>query len=337
MDRNSFAMTLRPHATYTFRQLMENPVTTPISGISHVRLSAPDLGRMQAFLEDFGMIEVHRDAKTLYMRGIGTDPFIHVTELGAPGVKSFAYKLQDDSLLTDLARLPGAHGRGDARFARRRASACGCRTRMVCGSSCWRAVQAAEPPCRRAARMRSADGAEPRRRPARVNRLAHTAYKSAKLAETIAWYRANLRLLPTDELYIDTPDNLLGQFLRVDAGEQPVDHHVLFLLRGPKRGHAPRSFEMESVDDLFSGFDQMTHKSHDHIRGIGRHALGSQIFNYWMSPFEQMHEHWISNEKMNAHSKFNSIRIGEGMSHDSGEKPSERFVKQVSPVIGWTA
>jgi catechol 2,3-dioxygenase-like lactoylglutathione lyase family enzyme len=333
MDRNSFAMTLRPHATYTFRQLMENPVTTPISGISHVRLSAPDLGRMQAFLEDFGMIEVHRDAKTLYMRGIGTDPFIHVTELGAPGVKSFAYQLQDDSLLTDLARLPGAQGVESVD-----APGGGRRVRLQDPNGLWiellagRAPAAALPP---RGRVRSADGAS-RAGPARVARLAHTAYKSPKLAETIAWYRSHLKLLPTDELYIETQDNLLGQFLRVDAGATPVDHHVIFLLRGPTAGLHHVSFEMEGVDDIFSGFDHMTSTSHDHVRGIGRHALGSQIFNYWMSPFEQMHEHWYANEQMDANSKFNSIRIGEGMSHDSGEKPSERFVKQVSPIQAWT-
>jgi len=72
---------------------------------------------------------------------------------------------------------------------------------------------------------------------------------------------------------------------------------------------------------------------HDHVRGIGRHALGSQIFNYWMSPCNQMHEHWKSQERMTANSKFNRISIGEGLSYDTGEKPSRRFVEQCSPII----
>jgi hypothetical protein len=54
-----------------------------------------------------------------------------------------------------------------------------------------------------------------------------------------------------------------------------------------------------------------------------------------MSPFGQMHEHWISQERMTAASGFNRIRIGGGMSYDTGEKPPERFVKQATPIVAW--
>src|SRR5258708_24862010 len=79
-----------------------------ISGISFVRLSAPDLGRMQAFLEDFGMLKAHRDSRRLYMRGYGDAPFLHVTELGEPGVVSFGYEVRDPGRLAELAAMPGA-------------------------------------------------------------------------------------------------------------------------------------------------------------------------------------------------------------------------------------
>jgi hypothetical protein len=52
-----------------------------------------------------------------------------------------------------------------------------------------------------------------------------------------------------------------------------------------------------------------------------------------MSPYNQMHEHWKSQERMTANSKFNRIPIGEGLSYDTGEKPSRRFVEQCSPII----
>jgi hypothetical protein len=38
---------------------------------------------------------------------------------------------------------------------------------------------------------------------------------------------------------------------------------------------------------------------------------------------------------MNAASKMNHVQIGEGMSHDTGEGPPERFVKQATPYLGW--
>src|SRR5689334_12561887 len=79
-------------------------MTSPITGIAYVRLSAPDLDVMQDFLENFGLVKVHRDSKRLFMRGIDTSPFIHVTELGPPGTISFAYDAVDESALHDFVK-----------------------------------------------------------------------------------------------------------------------------------------------------------------------------------------------------------------------------------------
>lgn len=313
---------------------VEPNLTAAINGISHVRLSAPDLGRMEDFLVDFGMVKVHRDDSTLYMRGIGPSPYLHVTELGEPGVLSFGYEVAP-ARLADIARLAGASGLetldapGGGQRVRLR-DPDGLTLEFLAGRKAADAIP-------ERARVRGADATSQPGGAARVRRISHTAYKTPDLTRAIAWYTATLGLLPTDELYIETPDNVLGRFLRVDAGDQPVDHHTIFLLRGPQAGLHHVSYEVEGVDDIFFGYDHMVHQSHDHVRGIGRHALGSQIFNYWMSPFGQMHEHWISSEKMTAASRFNRVRIGEGMAHDSGDKPPERFVKQATPVLAWTA
>ncbi len=306
-----------------------------ISGMSHVRLSAPDLGRMEAFLEDFGMVKVHRDAKRLYMRGIGSAPFLHVTELGEPGVISFAYELQNPASLHNLAHLPVTTG-----VETLDEPGGGQRVRMQDPNGFWlEFVTGRTPadPLPRTSALRTPDGASGRHGPARVERISHTAYATPDVKAMIAWYQQTLGLLPTDELYVGTPDNVLGRFLRVDADDKPVDHHVIFVIQGHRAGLHHVSYQVEGVDDIFFGGDYMAHKSHDHVRGIGRHALGSQIFDYWMSPYDQMHEHWTSSERMNAKSRFNHIRIGDGMVHDSGEKPPERFVKQASTLISWNA
>ena len=160
---------------------------------------------------------------------------------------------------------------------------------------------------------------------------------TTRMSETIAWYQENFGFLPTDELYVGEPGNTLGRFVRTDCGEDPVYHHVLFIFRGEKNGLHHASFEVERVDEIFTGGDHLHELNYDHVRGIGRHALGSQIFDYWMSPFNVMHEHWSSTEKMNVHSSFNEIKIGSGMVHDSGEAPPERFVKQASPILSGAA
>lgn len=307
-------------------------MTSLISGISYVRLSAPDLGRMQAFLEDFGMILVDRDTQRLYMRGIGDAPFLHVTELGEPAAISYAYDLTDPDRLADLATLPGAEG-----VEALDAPGGGKRVRLRTPNGLWLELVAGREkvaPLTPRTLIRPAGGESRTTGPARVRRIAHTAHMTQNLAETIEWYQRELGVIPSDELFLDE-GGVLGQFDRVDLGEEPVDHHVVFLLRGKKNGMHHVSYEVEGVDDIFFGYDHMMSAGHDHVRGIGRHALGSQIFNYWMSPFGQMHEHWISQERLTASSKFNRIRIGEGMSHDTGEKPPRRFVEQATPLAAF--
>ncbi|MDR5794945.1 VOC family protein [Caballeronia sp. LZ008] len=308
-------------------------MASPINGMAFVRLSAPDLGMMQAFLEDFGMVVAHRDDTRLFMRGVGDAPFLHVTELGDPGVLSFGYELRDASLLDDIAKLPDAHG-----IETLDAPGGGKRVRLRDPNGFWLELVAGQErasPLPSRVVVRGPDGESRALGPARVVRIAHTAYATPNLADVIGWYQRTFGLLPTDELFVGSPDNVIGQFDRVDHGDGLVDHHVIFLMRGQRAGMHHVSYQVEGVDDIFFGFDHMTRGTHDHVRGIGRHALGSQIFNYWMSPFEQMHEHWISHEKMNASSRFNRIQIGEGMSYDTGERPPERFVKQVTPIVPW--
>jgi catechol 2,3-dioxygenase-like lactoylglutathione lyase family enzyme len=307
-------------------------MSSSVSGMAYVRLSAPDLGRMEAFLEDFGMVKVHRDARRLYMRGVGEAPFLHVTELGEPGVIGCAYELRDAALLADLAKLPGARG-----VEQIDGPGGGLRVRVQNPDGLWiefvtQRTVVERLPARPL--LRGPEGESRALGAARVERIAHTAFATPQLEASLAWYQRVLGLIPTDELYIGEPSNVLGQFNRVDLGDTPVDHHIIFLLRGPGAGMHHVSFQVEGVDDIFIGYDHLAQRDHDHVRGIGRHALGCQIFDYWMSPFGQMHEHWISQERMTAKSRFNGIRIGEGMSYDTGENPSERFVSQATPLVG---
>jgi catechol 2,3-dioxygenase-like lactoylglutathione lyase family enzyme len=311
-------------------------MTSIVSSIAFVRLSAPDLGRMEEYLTDFGMAKVHRDDKRLYMRGLGDNPYLHVTELGEPGAIGQAYHVDDVDVLKDLVKkgmasavedLDGPGGGKRVRLA----DPDGCVVELVAGRE-----KAAPLPNR--AMVRAPDGASRIVGPARVMRIAHTACQALDVRKTIKWYQDTLGMIPTDELYVGTEDNTLGQFNRVDRGDELVDHHIIFIMRGKGfAGLHHASFEVETVDDIFFGNNHLEWAQSDHVRGIGRHALGSQIFDYWMSPFGQMHEHWSSSEKMVSNSGFNRIKIGEGMEHDTGEKPPERFTKQASPYLGWPA
>lgn len=295
--------------------------------IAWCRLRAPDLGVMEEFLLDFGLLTAERTPTALYMRGTGPRPFIHVTELGDPGFIGFAYEAAQAEDLEKLAALPGASPieelevPGGGRRVRLREPN-GYQVEVVHGMAQVGPVDC-EPPLRR-----SFDPSM-RKGPARVTRLAHGVFASPDPRGTLDWFSETLGFIKTDELYVG--EKLIGGFYRVDAGEEPVDHHVLFVVRNERAGMHHASFEVHDVNDVFFGHNHLQQGGkHEHIRGISRHALGSQIFDYWCSPFDQMHEHWSSNERFNVHSASHSIQIAEGLQHEGQEKPSERFTKQVT-------
>jgi hypothetical protein len=305
-------------------------MTSPISGISYGRLSAPDLGVMQQFLEDFGLVTVHRDAKRLYMRGTGDAPFIHVTELGEAGTVAFGYEAVDESVLHDFVKSGAARSvdpidepGGGKRVIL--AAPDGFEIEIVSGRE-------VAPPLPPREYVRGPQGASIRRGPSRVRRVSHGVVTSPQIQQTLDWYHATLGLIPSDEIYAGTPDNRLGVFSRLDHGDQPVDHHVIFVVRHQKAGAHHLSFEVENADDIFMGHDYLQRLGrYEHIRGISRHALGAQLFDYWMSPFEQIHEHWISSEHMTVRSAFGSHRVDSDMAHDHGDKVTPRFAQHASP------
>ena len=80
--------------------------------IAHVVYECTDLDRMQAFLEDFGMLTAARSTDLLVMRGAGTSPALHVTRLGE--VDRFvggALEVESRADLDALAAMPGSSGR----------------------------------------------------------------------------------------------------------------------------------------------------------------------------------------------------------------------------------
>ena len=65
-------------------------------------------------------------------------------------------------------------------------------------------------------------------------------------------------------------------------------------------GHA--GFEVtESVDDLMAGhFHLKTLDRYQHEWGIGRHLLGSQMYDYWRDPQGFTLEHWTDGDLLDA-------------------------------------
>ena len=58
--------------------------------------------------------------------------------------------------------------------------------------------------------------------------------------------------------------------------------------------------EVEDFDALMAGHDHLAKGEYDHHAGVGRHVLGSQIFDYWRDPWGHVVEHFTDGDLLNA-------------------------------------
>ncbi len=135
--------------------------------------------------------------------------------------------------------------------------------------------------------------------PSSVKRIGHAVLGSPKNQETVRWFRETLGLVCSDDVYAGDTENIIGQFSRIDAGDDYVDHHAFFCMRNERAGLNHFSFEVQDVDDVFIGHEYLNGLSkYEHMWGIGRHLLGSQVYDYWADPWGRIHEHWADNRSV---------------------------------------
>jgi catechol 2,3-dioxygenase-like lactoylglutathione lyase family enzyme len=273
--------------------------------IAFVRFQAPDLDAMETFLADFGLTRAHRDETTLYMRGADSDPYLHVTHKGDPAFVSVAFEARSLDDLQKLARetdtkvepLDGPGGGQRVRLV----DPNGNFVEAVAGRtpSPALALPTAEPPNDARTKQRHNTRKQTTPGAAHVKRLGHCVLNVKDFRESEAWYKEHFGFITSDEIKL-APEFALGAFLRCDRGEEPADHHTLFLVGTgqPKFNHA--AFEVADLDDLMKGHDLLKSKSYAHEWGVGRHVLGSQIFDYWRDPWGHTLEHWTDGDLMTA-------------------------------------
>ena len=185
-------------------------------------------------------------------------------------------------------------------------------------------------------------GSEPLRRagtlmrlpkePTPIRRIGHGVMGSPKLVETVQWFRDTLGFLCSDDVYVESPDNLIGSFNRCDRGDVYVDHHVFFCIKHEKAGLNHLSFEVHDVDDVFSGHERLEKlNKYEHMWGVGRHLLGSQVYDYWADPWGRVHERWADTDRLNMQSGSNLLPAHEALISQWGEPPPERFIQRICP------
>ncbi len=285
-----------------------------VQDIAFVRFRVPDLEQAARFLDDFGLVVAEQDGSRIYTRGSAPEPWIHQVELGDPGFAGVGFRAASGEDLERIAACDGASpiealdGPGGGRRVRL-VDPDGFPVEVVAERT-----PAPELPTQRApplnrgsqrARLTSLQRLE--KGPSRVKRLGHCVVRVSDFRRSAEWYRARFGFLASDEVFVGDPENLVTAFLRCDRGDVPVDHHSFLCIGLGDAGFDHAAFEVEDFDAVMLGHDHLRDAGYEHATGVGRHVLGSQIYDYWLDPWGHMLEHFTDGDLLDASWKPNRV------------------------------
>ena len=280
-----------------------------VDDVAYPTLQVPDLALQEKFLLDFGMARVALAADTLYMRAEGPQAFVHVTKLGKKKFLGTAFTAKS---MTDLEMLAATDEFSNVEaldspgggFVTRAVDPDGLGVEVVFGieeRELDSELAAAEVNVGGVGRERFRRINEIKRftkgRPPRIKRFAHLGLNALDIEASLDWYHRHLGIIASDLLKPGGEAGpLVGVFARCDRGAEPADHHSIFWLPAQQQSNGVAglnhvSYEMVDIDDVFMGHELLEKAGYELEWGIGRHYQGSQIFDYWRSPFGQVHEH----------------------------------------------
>lgn len=270
---------------------------------AYITFQVPDLQRQQRFLEDFGMRLVHADDNTLYLRGSGPDPYIYKAEKGP--VARFLGTGYTVGTLQELKSLASATGEPITTLDE---PGGGSRVRLhdpdgfIVDLVFGREMQAPLPTRRELYPVNTPEnkprvnlGQRPPLQPSAIERYGHCVVMTTNFKTSLQWYHKHLGVIATDVLCIGDGTPVMA-FTRFDRGSSPADHHSLVLGQGVDARYMHSAFETLDQDSIGQGQQFLKLKGWKHFWGIGRHILGSQIFDYWLDPCGFEVEHYADGD-----------------------------------------
>ena len=304
---------------------MSEPICK-VEDIIYVRFELTEFEAQKKYLNHFGMMLAHEDENSIFFRGTGTSPYIYVATKGEENKYiGSAYKANNYSDLEALSKefnVPivdniepgGGHKVTVMDPDGIEVEVCHGMSESEPVAVVSKVLNTGQSKQRENVLQRFGKAADEWQvhgdkwvyeLTSKVKRLGHTAINCKDPQASVEWYSNVLGFLVSNNC-IGPDGNSMGAFMRCDMGDKPVDHHTMnnMGLPGglgvPTYGHA--GYEVtDSVDDLMAGHYHMkTVDEYYHEWGIGRHLLGSQMYDYWRDPHGFTHEHWTDGDLINS-------------------------------------
>ncbi|MGK8436796.1 VOC family protein [Ectopseudomonas hydrolytica] len=310
--------------------------TVRAQALAHLIFERPDIDKAERFLLDFGLRLARRDADCLYLRGTGSAPYCYRIEKSDEArFVGFGLTLASRSDLERLAQLPGAStieplstpGGGERV---RLSDPSGFLVEAIHGQ------QPVEAMPHRAPLPFNAVDEEPRINatqrppiePPEIIKLGHVVLEVADYQATCAWYTEHFGFIPSDVQVL--PDGSPAvTFMRLDLGDTPADHHTLAIAQGFMAAYSHSAYQVVDADAVGMGQRVLRERGWKHAWGIGRHILGSQIFDYWQDPWGDKHEHYCDGDLFTADQPTGVHEVSPEAMSQWGQRMPKSFTKPV--------
>ena len=301
-----------------------------VTDVAYARFRAPDLDRMESFLKDFGLTRSARTNTALYMRGTDGDHHLHITEIGEPAFLGFAFNAASEEDLHIISQAKGASA-----------------VENISEPGGGKRVKLSDPdnfiievvhgmeelsPLPVTNRFPTNLGKKQERHgefvrlvqaPAHCKRLGHVVLNITDFKSTDNFYKSHFGLITSDECFDENEETCLT-FNRVDRGKEYVDHHALLTVPMTEAGLGHIAFEVEDINHIYLGHEYLKDNGHRHSWGIGRHILGSQVFDYWFDPYGFRVEHWTDGDLLNSDTPMGRSSLSEALKVQWGTDSSQR-------------
>lgn len=276
------------------------------SALAYLLFERTNLNQAQSFLHDFGLSTLSKDKNQLLMRGAAHAPFCYWVRKGKKDrFVGFCLEVPRSEDLDTLAsalgyKAPTAHPHDSKARLLVLNDPAGFEVHVAWGLKRWPALPVREALvanspssiARINSTQRSAEAVD-------VVRLGHVVIEVANYQEVSAWYTRTFGLIPSDVQVL--PDGSPAvTFFRLDRGDTPADHHTLAVAQGFMATYSHSAFELVDADAVGMGQRLLRSKGYKHAWGMGRHILGSQIFDYWNDPWGAKHEHYSDGDLFTA-------------------------------------
>lgn len=268
---------------------------------------------------------MRRTEDTIYYRGYGTEPFIYCAKKGTEdtfgGTAWVVDSISDLELATSLPGATPIHD-SDAPGGGKRVTfyepVDNCPWHLVYGQEAVEMAQtfselsynfptSKHRPVNQTQRFKKG--------PAPVHKIGHFGLCVTDYNTAFGFYLENFNFKPSEVIFNPDTKSDITTFLHLDRGSEWVDHHSFFFFEGPSFHVHHSSFEVFDFDIQMLGHQHLVEKGYDNCWGVGRHVMGSQIFDYWFDKSGFVLEHYVDGDLVNEDTPTNRVEAKDAHLH----------------------